>query len=171
MTADNQAHFATLRDDCPEAVWMSQRGQKQHDGIPCTCALGRYHDGDTCRCRCDSTPPPRKRDLVDLVQRIAVTEIRPGDALVFEMAADLCAEELDEMARCVRQTLGDNTLSLIVNGKFSGVLRAEGVDMAAATEAARQEIRAQGPGLPIEVVLPHVVAAAVRAVVEGGRSR
>lgn len=155
-------------DACPEE-WMSQPGQRQHNGFPCVCLRGRYHVGG-CECRCGSTPPPGKRDLVDLVQRIAVTEVRPGDALVFEVKGDLCADELDEMARCVRQTLGDNTLSLIVNGKFSGVLRTEDVDVEAVTAVAREAVRAWGGDSATEA-LPYMVAAAVRAVIEGGRSR
>jgi hypothetical protein len=111
-------------DACPEA-WMSQPGQRQHNGIPCECVEGRYHDGE-CRCRCGSTPPPRKRDLVDLVQRIAVTEVRPGDVLVFEVQGNPDDREIDEMARSVHGILGDETLSIVVNGRLGGVLRREG---------------------------------------------
>jgi hypothetical protein len=118
-----------------------------------------------------ATPPTSpKHDLVDLVRRIAVTEVRPGDVLVFEMAGPLNDSELDEMAQCVRNALGDNTLSLIVNGKFSGVLRPEAVDMEAATEAARQAARAWSRHTGAEA-LPHIVAAAVRAVIENGQKR
>lgn len=111
-------------DDCPEC-WMSQRGQRQHDSTPCSCSLGRYHDG-TCRCRCDSTPPPRKRDLADLVKRIAVHEVRPGDVLVFEINDRICDQEHDELQQRIRKEFGDQTLSIVINGKFSGVLRRKG---------------------------------------------
>lgn len=117
-----------------------------------------------------ATPPSQpKRDLADLVERIAVTQVQPGDVLVFEVAADLSCQELDEMAGCVRRALGDNTLSLIVNGKLSGVLGVGDVDLQAATEAARRAARAWH-GYKYDEILPHMVAAAVRAVIEGRRS-
>jgi hypothetical protein len=153
-----------------EAQGRPTPGQRQHNDLPCICMREPGHSGDhECHCGAhwDSKPT---RDLADLIKRIAVTEVRPGDALVFEMAADLCADELDEMARCVRQALGDNTLSLIVNGKLSGVLRTEDVDLQAATEVAREAARAWGGHTDSEA-LPYMVAAVVRAVVEGGRNQ
>jgi hypothetical protein len=102
------------------------------------------------------------------VKRIVVTEVRPGDVLVFETASDPSMDELDEMARSVRSVLGDNTLSLIVNGKFGGVLRTEAINMDAMTEAAREAARAWGGHTATEA-LPHMVAAAVRAVIEDRR--
>jgi hypothetical protein len=115
-------------------------------------------------------PTSPKRDLVDLVRRIAVTEVRAGDTLVFEMTQPLNDYELDEMAQTVRQALGDNTLSLIVNGTFSGVLRPEAVDVKAVAEAVREAAR-PWQGHTYDKALPYMVAAAVRAVIEGGRQR
>lgn len=109
-------------DDCPES-WMSQPGQRQHNGNPCECVEGRYHDGE-CRCRCGSAPPPGKRDLVDLVQRIAVTEVRPGDVLVFETDGWLSSKELESFREGIRDGVAEDVRVMVVeHARLAGIIR------------------------------------------------
>jgi ribosomal protein L37E len=198
-----------------------------------------------------ATPPgPSKRDLADLMRHIVVTEVRPGDVLVFEVDHSMSDKELAAFKESVREVHGEGVrVTVVERGRFAGVIRhehqaetrcpiqwlseescpvrvvsahpakahecgrpschdrdhecvhcghrdgsrmidvstnadvfagrpmhipgeprAKGVDMDAATEAARQAARAWG-GHGVPEALPYMVAAAVRAVIEGGQRR
>lgn len=66
------------------------------------------------------------REPVDIIERVAVLGVQPGDVLVFEARADATEQELDAVAQHIQRVLGDATLSIVINGKLGGVLRREG---------------------------------------------
>lgn len=70
--------------------------------------------------------PPSARDPLDIIERVAVVGVQPGDVLVFEARADATDQELDAVAQRIQQVLGDDTLSIVINGRLGGALRREG---------------------------------------------
>jgi hypothetical protein len=95
---------------------------------------GIKHPMHECLCsvRWLSQPPPEsamppsapKRDLVDLVKRIAVTEVQPGDVLVFETDTWMSDKELKTFREGIREGVSDDVRVMVVeHAKFAGVLR------------------------------------------------
>lgn len=70
--------------------------------------------------------PTPDRDPVDIIERVAIVGVQPGDVLVFEAREDAGDDELAAVAARIQEVLGDDTLSIVINGKLGGVLRREG---------------------------------------------
>lgn len=79
-----------------------------------------------------STPPTQpamppskpRRDLADLVRHVVVTEVQPGDALVFEVDHSLTAKELESFKAGVREGVTEDVRVMVVErGRFAGVIR------------------------------------------------
>lgn len=117
--------MAKMSPPACEANARPQLGQRQHNGLPCICLLDPGHEDDH-RCYQCETRWPATRDPLDIVERVAIVGVQPGDVLVFEARADASEYELDVLARRIQHVLGDDTLSIVINGRLGGVLRREG---------------------------------------------
>jgi hypothetical protein len=101
-------------------------GQRQHNDLPCICMREPNHSGDH-ECSCGSHwPSPPEREALDIVERVAVLGLQPGDVVVFESRENANDEQVDRLARRIQEVLGDDTLSIVINGRVGGVLRREG---------------------------------------------
>lgn len=101
-------------------------GQRQHNDLPCICMREPEHAGDhECSCGTHWPKKPHPEDL-DIVERVAVVGVKPGDVVVFECRENANEEQIDNLANRIQQVLGDDTLSIVINGKLGGVLRREG---------------------------------------------
>lgn len=109
-----------------EAEGRPTPGQRQHNDLPCVCFREPRHCGDH-ECHCGTHWPNQpERDPLDIVERVAIVGVQPGDVLVFEARTDASEYELDAVAQRIQHVLGDDTLSIVINGKLGGVLRREG---------------------------------------------
>lgn len=117
--------MAKMSPPACEANARPQPGQRQHNGLPCICLLDPGHEYDH-RCHQCESEWPNTRDPLDIVERVAIVGVQPGDVLVFEARADASEYELDAVARRIQHVLGDQTLSIVINGRLGGVLRREG---------------------------------------------
>ena len=101
-------------------------GQRQHNGLACICMREPGHAGDH-DCPCGTHwPNEPKLDGLDIVERVAVVGVQPGDVIVFEARENADDQQIDNLARRIQEVLGDNTLSIVINGRLGGVLRREG---------------------------------------------
>lgn len=117
--------MAKMSPPACEANARPQSGQRQHNGLLCICLLAPGHEEDHHCYECE-TEWPITRDPTDIIERVAVVGVQPGDVLVFESRADATEQELAAVAARIQQVLGDNTLSIVINGKLGGALRREG---------------------------------------------
>lgn len=62
----------------------------------------------------------------DIVERVAIVGLQPGDVVVFESREDANDEQVHRLAQRIQEVLGDDTLSIVINGRLGGVLRREG---------------------------------------------
>ncbi|GHH57810.1 hypothetical protein [Lentzea cavernae] len=109
-----------------EAQARPAAGQRQHNDLPCICFREPNHDGDH-ECDCGTHWASKgDRDDLDIVERVAIVGVRPGDVIVFESREDANDEQVDQLARRIQEVLGDQTLSIVINGKLGGILRREG---------------------------------------------
>lgn len=117
--------MAKMSPPACEATARPQPGQRQHNGLPCVCLLDPGHEHDH-RCYQCETEWPITRDALDIVERVAIVGVKPGDVVVFESREDATDEQIDNLARHIQEVLGDDTLSIVINGRLGGVLRREG---------------------------------------------
>lgn len=91
---------------------------------PCRCVGSSRHD-DAHMCRCgDEWPSNAQCDLMELVERATVVEVRPGDVLVFEIDHRLSDEELESFREGVRDGVSEDVRVMVVErGRFAGVIR------------------------------------------------
>src|SRR5688572_30608296 len=89
----------------PEACPASDFGTLHACSRPTAHADGMKHPGHDCVCGHRWLVPVEgkpKRDLTGLVRHVVVTEIRPGDILVFELNTRLSDEELESFREGIR---------------------------------------------------------------------
>lgn len=92
--------------------------------------------------------PPSTRDPLDIIERVAAIGVQPGDVLVFEARQDATDQELAAVAARIQQVLGDDTLSIVINGKLGGALRREGnvlVEVTSLNAGSRQYLVGEDP--------------------------
>ena len=66
------------------------------------------------------------RDLVDLVRHIAVTEVRAGDVLVFEVDHSMTNQEMASFKEGVREVHSEDVRVMVLeHARFAGVIRHE----------------------------------------------
>ncbi|MFJ5984338.1 hypothetical protein [Lentzea sp. NPDC092896] len=78
-------------------------------------------------------PPSTPKRAPDIVERVAIVGVQPGDVIVFESREDATDQQIDQLARRIQEVLGDQTLSVVINGKLGGVLRREGSELVETT--------------------------------------
>lgn len=111
----------------PEACPASDFGTLHACSRAVAHADGMKHPAHDCVCGhrwlvpVDRKP---KRDLADLVRHIVVTEVRPGDLLVFETDCRMSDVEMEAFQNGIREGVSKDLQVIVVErGRFAGVIR------------------------------------------------
>jgi len=93
---------------------------------PCRCINDSRHEDDH-QCRCgDEWPSRTQRELVDLIERATVVEVRPGDLLLFEASNTMTDAEIEHFETAMRDHISSGIrVAVLEHVRFAAVIRHE----------------------------------------------